>query len=59
MKSLSLLGLHYNPSGWVGGSNGNKADLSPAEAGAGLSMARIAIMIVRMMMLLNDSLMRS
>ena len=25
--------------GWVGGSNGNKANLSPAEAGAGLSLA--------------------
>ena len=27
--------------GWVGGSNGNKANLSPAEAGAGLSLAKI------------------
>ena len=25
--------------GWVAGSNGNKANLSPAEAGAGLSLA--------------------
>ena len=25
--------------GWVGGSNGNKANLSPAEADAGLSLA--------------------
>ena len=25
--------------GWVGGSNGNKANLSPAEAGAGLNLA--------------------
>ena len=24
---------------WVAGSNGNKANLSPAEAGAGLSLA--------------------
>ena len=26
--------------GWVAGSNGNKANLSPAEAGAGLSLAK-------------------
>ena len=25
--------------GWVAGGNGNKANLSPAEAGAGLSLA--------------------
>ena len=25
--------------GWVGGSNGNKANLSPARAGTGLSLA--------------------
>ena len=26
--------------GWVGGSNGNKANLSPARAGVGLSLAK-------------------
>ena len=26
--------------GWVGGSNGNKANLSPARAGTGLSLAK-------------------
>ena len=26
--------------GWVGGSNGNKANLCPAEVGAGLSLAK-------------------
>ena len=29
--------------GWVAGSNGNKANLSPAEAGAGLSLAIIGV----------------
>ena len=42
LYQLSLLSLNYYPGGvggWVGGSNGNKANLSPAEAGAGLSLA--------------------
>ena len=41
LYQLSLLSLNYYPGGvggWVGGSNGNKANLSPAEAGAGLSL---------------------
>ena len=35
------MGLNYYPGGgWVGGSNGNKANLSPARAGTGLSLAK-------------------